>query len=316
MTQPLPPLVRAWTGRLSAAGVPSAESDTRWLAAHVLRRSPSELALLSTVTADQRAQIDALVTRRERREPLQHILGSAPFLDLDLRVGPGVFVPRPETEVLADHVIGWLRELPGAAAGLTVVDFCTGSGALALAIGCHVEHAHVTAVECSGRALDYARRNLRAVGGRLAVMASSVELVESDVSRWRGGRGPVDAVVCNPPYIPDGAVPRDPEVRDHDPATALYGGPDGMAVIRPVVARAGRLLRPGGLLAIEHGDLQGDDDGVPGLVARAADRDGRPVFADVRDHEDLARRPRFTTAIRTRAQEPIGRNPGRGERGS
>lgn len=300
MSADLPEMLRRWAERLAAAGVTSPDSDVRWLAGSVLRRPPAELALLTTVGPDQQAEIDALVTRRERREPLQHILGSAPFLDLELEVGPGVFVPRPETEVLADYMIGWLRDRPRAAAGLAVVDFCSGSGALALAIACHVEHAHVIAVECSATALEYAERNAAAVNGRLAVMGSSVELVRSDVTKAWGGAaaGSVDAVVCNPPYIPDEAVPRDPEVREHDPEMALYGGADGMSVIRPVIRTAARILRPGGLLAIEHGDAQGGADGVPGLLDRAADDAAPALFTAVRDHVDLAGRPRFTTAMR------------------
>lgn len=300
MNRPLAPLLLGWAGRLAAAGIASPESDVRWLAGSVLRRPPGELALVPTIGADQQAEIDALVTRRERREPLQHILGSAPFLDLDLEVGPGVFVPRPETEVLADFVISWLRNLPNPAAGLAVVDFCSGSGALALAIACHVERAHVVAVECSAEALAYARRNTRAVSGRMAVMASSVDLVESDVTAAWGGASPgsVDTVVCNPPYIPDDAVPRDPEVRDHDPTIALYGGRDGFSVIRAVISTSARILRPGGLLAIEHGDSQGGRDGVPGLLERAVDEAGGSLFRDVADHPDLAGRPRFATALR------------------
>lgn len=300
MSAPLPELLRRWTERLAAAGIDSPDSDVRWLAGSVLRRTPGELALVTRIGPDQQAEIDVLVTRRERREPLQHILGSAPFLDLELDVGPGVFVPRPETEVLADHVISWLRERPNRTAGLAVVDFCSGSGALALAIACHVEHVHVVAVECSMTALAYAERNTAAALGRLAVMASSVELVRSDVTTAWGGVAPgsIDAVVCNPPYIPAAAVPRDPEVREHDPDLALYGGADGMSVIRPVIRTAARILRPGGLLAIEHGDTQGGADGVPGLLADARDDAGAIAFGEVRDHEDLAGRPRFTTALR------------------
>lgn len=300
MSLPLQPLLLDWTRRLAAAGVASAESDARWLAGSVLRRLPGELALMRTIGTDQQAEIDALVTRRERREPLQHILGSAPFLDLHLEVGPGVFVPRPETEVLADYVISWLQDLPNPAAGLAVVDFCSGSGALALATACHVERTHVIAVECSSEALDYARRNTQAVSGRLAVMASSIDLVQSDVTQAWGGPAPgsVDAVVCNPPYIPDEAVPRDPEVREHDPSLALYGGRDGLSVIRAVISTSARILRPHGLLAIEHGDTQGGPDGVPGLLVQAVDAAGGRLFRDVEDHPDLSGRPRFATALR------------------
>jgi release factor glutamine methyltransferase len=159
----------------------------------------------------------------------------------------------------------------------------------------------VIAVECSAAALEYAERNAAAVSNRLAVMASSVDLVRSDVTRAWGGvaAGSMDAVVCNPPYIPDDAVPRDPEVREHDPDLALYGGTDGMAVIRPVIRTAARILRSGGLLAIEHGDTQGGPGGVPGLLERARDDTGAAPFREIQDHEDLAGRPRFTTAVRT-----------------
>lgn len=223
--------LRDWTARLATAGVPSPASDVRWLASHVLGVPPAQLALVDGADQAQIEQIDELVRRRERREPLQHILGTAPFLDLELVVGPGVFVPRPETEVLAAHVIDWLSH--HASAPPKVVDLCTGSGALALAIACHVPHAHVIGVDVSPAALHYARRNAAALAGRIAANSAKAQFVEADVTR--SPRHPVEAadvVVANPPYIPTGAVPRDPEVRDFDPELALFGGPDGFTVVR------------------------------------------------------------------------------------
>lgn len=284
--------LRDWTARLATAGVPSPASDVRWLASHVLGVPPAQLALVDGADQAQIEQIDELVRRRERREPLQHILGTAPFLDLELVVGPGVFVPRPETEVLAAHVIDWLSH--HASAPPKVVDLCTGSGALALAIACHVPHAHVIGVDVSPAALHYARRNAAALAGRIAANSAKAQFVEADVTR--SPRHPVEAadvVVANPPYIPTGAVPRDPEVRDFDPELALFGGPDGFTVVRPMLHLAAAVLRPGGLLAVEHGDEQGGLDGMPGEIRAAGG-----AFTQVADHVDLAGRPRFTCAVR------------------
>lgn len=289
-----PDELREWAGRLVTAGVPSPDADVRWLVADVLHCRPAEVILASPPTTEQLDRIDALVRRRERREPLQHILGTAPFLDLELAVGPGVFVPRPETEVMADHVIGWLDRHGSHPA--TVVDLGTGSGALALAIACHVPGSQVVAVERSDDAASYARRNIESLRHRLHRAGSQVRLVQADLTaagtELRRLEAAVDAVVSNPPYVPTDAIPRDPEVRDHDPPAALYGGRDGLDVVRHVVAVGTDVLRPGGLLAIEHGDEQGGADGVPGLIGSAA------AFADVLDHRDLAGKPRFTTARR------------------
>lgn len=278
------------TQRLHAAHVPGATADARWIVAHVLGTSPAGLAFAGPVSHEELSQIQAATERRERREPLQHILGTAPFGDLDLAVGPGVFVPRPETELLAQHVLTWLGATQGRP--LRVVDACAGSGALALAVACHApEGTEVTAIETSAEAVAWLRRNVEGAAARFGGRRSSVQVVIGDVadpSVWPTG---VDLVVSNPPYIPDGCVPRDPEVRDHDPAIALFGGPDGFAVVRPLIERAAA-LRPAGLLAIEHGDDQGGADGVPGLIQATG------AFTDVTDHPDLAGRPRFTTAIR------------------
>lgn len=278
------------TARLQSAGVPSATADARWLVSHILGTSPAGLAFAGPLDPAELAAVDEATSRRERREPLQHILGTAPFGDLDLVVGPGVFVPRPETEVLAQYAIDWARRQEQC---LSVVDACSGSGALALAIACHTE-AEVVAIEASAAALPWLERNVTALSPRFTARGCEVTVVAGDCAD--PGSWPevatVDLVVANPPYIPDGCIPRDPEVREHDPAAALFGGPDGFDVIRPLIDRAHEALRPGGLLLIEHGDEQGEPEGVPALIRR------RGGFADVVDRQDWSGRPRFTSAVR------------------
>ncbi len=279
------------TRRLQGAEVPGATADARWIVAHVLRTSPAGLAFAGPVSDDELAQIEAATDRRVSREPLQHILGSAPFGDLELAVGPGVFVPRPETELLAQYVLTWLADQERRP--LRVLDACSGSGALALALACHAPPGtQVTAIESSADALPWLRRNVASLAPRFEARGSRVEIVAADATDVTCWPSDLDLVVSNPPYIPDGCVPREPEVRDHDPAVALFGGPDGFQVVRPLVAHAAIALRPGGLLAVEHSDDQGGPDGVPGLLA-ATDS-----FDEVTDHPDLNGRPRFTTAVR------------------
>ncbi len=289
MTRPLPAALQEWERQLRAAGVPSPAQDVRALAATVLSAEPVAVALLPELSEADRARIDELVRRRASREPLQHIVGTAPFLDLELIVGPGVFVPRPETEVMAAWAIDWLAACGDAP---IAVDLCSGSGALALALATRVPGARVTGVELSAAALSYAEKNRQRYRDRLSTAvlefcagdATAPELMSTLANS-------VDLVVCNPPYIPNEAIPRDPEVRDYDPELALYGGPDGLAVVRKMLPVVRRLLRPGGRLAMEHGDLQGGDHGLPGLIKAAGG------FTDVVDHPDLAGRPRFTTAV-------------------
>ena len=289
MTRPLPAALQEWERQLRAAGVPSPAQDARTLAATVLSAEPVAVALLPELSEADRARIDELVRRRANREPLQHIVGTAPFLDLELIVGPGVFVPRPETEVLAAWAIDWLAACGDAP---IAVDMCSGSGALALAVATRVPGARVTGVELSAAALSYAERNRQRYRDRLS--AAELEFRAGDATDpelLSTLANSVDLVVCNPPYIPNEAIPRDPEVRDYDPELALYGGPDGLAVVRKMLPVVRRLLRPGGRLAMEHGDLQGDDHGLPGLITAAGG------FTDVVDHPDLVGRPRFTTAV-------------------
>jgi release factor glutamine methyltransferase len=271
---------------LTAAGVPSPEADAELLVGHVLGLSRGQVqaqAITGTpLDAEQRLAVLELVERRAAREPLQHLTGRAAFRSLDLAVGPGVFVPRPETEIVAQLAIDALLAVPGGSP--RAADLGTGSGAIALALATEVPHAEVHAVENSPRAFIWARENARAVG------ADNLRLVFDDLHQALPELdGTLDVVVSNPPYIPTGAIPRDPEVRLHDPEAALYGGADGLDVVRAVSATARRLLRPGGVLVLEHGDEQG------AAIRQLLSLDGWSAPATTRD---LTGRDRATTAVR------------------
>jgi release factor glutamine methyltransferase len=274
---PLPPLLTAATASLAAAGVASPRVDAELLAAAVLAVGRGRLPLIDGIRDGDARRFADLVERRARRIPLQHLIGTAAFRHLELAVGEGVFVPRPETELLA----GW--GIAHTAPGATVVDLGSGSGAIALSVADEASPGRVIAVERSPAALVWLRRN---------TAGTAVEVVEGDITDpdlLPGVRGAVDVVLCNPPYVPDGtALP--PEVAGHDPAEAVFAGRDGLAVIRPVVALAADLLRPGGVVGVEHDD--GHAMAVPDLL-RA---DGR--FTDVAGHDDLSGRPRYATARR------------------
>jgi release factor glutamine methyltransferase len=263
--------------RLRDAGVASPEYDAAELLAHVLGTTRARLPLVDEVPADRAATYDALVTRRAAREPLQHLVGVTHFRHVELRVGPGVFVPRPETELLAGWAIGQalLLESP------VVVDLCTGSGAVAKAIADEVPGARVHAVELDEPAHAWAERNLAGTG---------VDLRQGDMAAaFEDLAGAVDVVVCNPPYIPlDAWESVATEARDHDPHLALFSGDDGLDAIRVLERRAALLLRPGGVVGAEHADLQGVS--APAVFTAT----GR--WTEVRDHPDLAGRPRYLTA--------------------
>lgn len=290
--------------RLASAGVPSPRADAAILASHVLGVPRSRMLLHDGVTPEQRTAFERLLSRRMARIPLQHLLGSTTFRHLDLTVGPGVFVPRPETELVAEAGI---TELMGCPADKRIaVDLCAGSAALALALATEVPRAQVTAVEIDPTAADWARKNIEVLRPEIDDHGSDVTLVVGDARSIADLGAPladlagrVDVVVTNPPYIPEDATPTEPEVRDHEPSIALFGGPDGLDVVRDLLGTAARLLRPGGLVVIEHADRQGEaagDAGVPWLL-----REGEDAldWEQVGDHLDLSRRPRFTTARRT-----------------
>ena len=270
-------LVAEAVRRLADAGVASPETDAEILLAHVLGTDRSRLVLVDEVADGDRAAYDALVGRRAAREPLQHLTGRAYFRHVELAVGPGVFVPRPETELLA----GWAVERAGDLDAPVVVDLGTGSGAIAKAVADEVPHARVHAVEVDEAAHGWATTNLAGTG---------VDLRLGDLgTAFDELAGTVDIVVSNPPYIPlDAWESVALEVRDHDPALALWSGADGLDAMRVVEARAALLLGPGGVVGVEHADAQGES--APAVFAAT----GR--WADVRDHRDLAGRPRFVTA--------------------
>ncbi|EFQ83002.1 protein-(glutamine-N5) methyltransferase, release factor-specific [Aeromicrobium marinum DSM 15272] len=267
------------TTTLTDAGVGSPRVDAELLLSHVTGVPRAMLRLSARPNEVQRRDYLALVAARAARVPLQHLTGSAAFRHVDLEVGPGVFVPRPETELLA----GWAVQQLSARGpeSPVVVDLCTGSGAIALSIVHEVPTAVVHAVELDEVAFGWAHQNLAGTG---------IDLRLGDMADAFGDLdGTVDVVVANPPYIPlDAWESVAPEVRDHDPALALWSGDDGLDAMRVVEQTAWRLLRPGGVVGAEHADAQGDT--APAVFA------GR--WVDVRDHVDLAGRPRFVTARR------------------
>jgi release factor glutamine methyltransferase len=275
-------VLAAAVARLRDAGVPSPDHDAAELLAHVLGTDRSRLPLVEDVPADAVERYDALVVRRARREPLQHLTGEAWFRHVRIEVGPGVFTPRPETELLA----GWAVEAAAPLEAPVVVDLCSGSGAIAKAISHEVPQARVHAVELDEPAYRWAERNLAGTG---------VDLRQGDfATAFDDLAGAVDVVVCNPPYVPLEAWESvAPEARDHDPHLALFSGADGLDAIRVLAVRAAVLLRPGGVLGVEHADVQGADAESGGVPAVFAATGG---WTEVRDHRDLAGRPRFTTA--------------------
>ncbi|MEQ4499556.1 peptide chain release factor N(5)-glutamine methyltransferase, partial [Nocardioides kribbensis] len=239
------------------------------------------LVLVDRVGGPALAAYDALVARRASREPLQHLTGTAAFRHVELAVGPGVFVPRPETELLAGWAVDAARAVLAQGREPVVVDLCTGSGAIARALADEVPDARVHAVELDEGAHAWAERNLSGTG---------VELRRGDMATaFEDLRGTVDVISCNPPYVPLEAWESvAPEARDHDPHLALFSGDDGLDAMRVLAVRAAQLLRPGGVVGAEHADVQGQS--APAVFVAA----GR--WADVRDHTDLAGRARFTTA--------------------
>jgi release factor glutamine methyltransferase len=260
--------------------------DAELLLAHVLGVPRGRLLTLDEADGDDAARFDELLGQRADRVPLQHLTGRAAFRHLELAVGPGVFVPRPETEQLT----GWALDRLAGLDGPIVVDLGSGSGAIALSIAHEHPGARVTAVERDPGAIAWTRHNAmaRVAAGDTAVGVVAGDMTDPALLSELDGR--VAVVVSNPPYVPDDAVlPR--EVADHDPPLALWGGPDGLDVVRGMLTVAARLLHPGGWLGIEHADQQGT--ALPAVVR------AHGAFTDVEDHPDLAGRPRFTTARRT-----------------
>ncbi|SEC05030.1 release factor glutamine methyltransferase [Paramicrobacterium humi] len=279
-------LLQSATATLARAGIADAAVDAELLVGHVIGMGRGQVQAAAVTGRDidesDAAELAALVERRAAREPLQHITGVAGFRTLELAVGPGVFVPRPETEQVTQIAIDALRMLPEERP--VAVDLGTGSGAIALAMAVEVPHARVFAVENSVEAFLWTRQNFRAVG------ADNATLVFDDLGRALPELdGAASVVISNPPYVPDAATPIDPEVRFYDPVAALYGGADGLDVVRVLSVTAARLLRPGGTLVIEHGEQQGE--AIRGILTA----DGWRASATF---PDFTMRDRATTAIR------------------
>jgi release factor glutamine methyltransferase len=277
-------LVRQVADALSEAGVPSPRFDAEALAAHVMGVEPRDLVKHQTLTRSQAVELSRLGALRGQRVPLQHLTGHAYFRRLALLVGPGVFIPRPETEVVVEAALAEVARL--IAEGIRaprVIDLCAGSGAIAASVATEAPASVVHAVELSPEAHAWAERNLHGLGVDLRLGDAATAFPELD--------GQVDVVIANPPYIPPDGIIRDREVLEHDPPVALWGGgPDGLDVPRLVTARAATLLRPGGLFVMEHADVQRHD--VLAMLAATGD------WVDAADHQDLAGRDRYVTARR------------------
>lgn len=272
-------LLSGATRLLEEAGVPSPRVDAVALQRHVTGLRVPVMA--PPPTAAQRREFADLVARRCRREPLQHLTGRMAFRYLELRARPGAFIVRPETELVAQVAI----DAAQATAQPVVVDLCTGSAAIALAVATEVPASRVWAVELSPQAVAVAQENIMAIEPRVRLEQADAATALPELD------GTVDVVVANPPYIPPHAIPRDVEVRDHDPDLALYGGgADGLDVPRRVIARAADLLRPGGTFVMEHGEEQGA--AVRAAVAATG------AFADIRTEVDLTGRDRMVVARR------------------
>ncbi|MBK0867658.1 MULTISPECIES: peptide chain release factor N(5)-glutamine methyltransferase [unclassified Saccharopolyspora] len=287
--QPLRLAILEAARMLSAAGVPSPRTDAELLAAHLLGVERTKLMMVPLVDPPVVEALHALVRQRAERVPLQHLVGTATLGNVTLSVGPGVFVPRPETELLLAWGLATLEGIEHP----TVVDLCTGTGALALAVANARPDATVHAVELDTNALTWARHNIdqQAAAGDTPTRLHAGDV--HDPTLLMDLEGLVDLVLCNPPYVPEG-TPVPPEVREHDPHEAVFGGRDGLDVVRQVIACGARLLRHGGGMAIEHDDTHGGS--VPALLK------ARRVLCEVEDHTDLAGRPRFATAYRAEPQ--------------
>lgn len=298
-------LVRSASAMLRASGVDTPEHDAKLLAAEVfgvdlqtvdkamlMGSETSELAKQGAKQSGEDAALKrfhTMVDRRSKREPLQHITGHAPFRYLDLKVGPGVFIPRPETELVVQEGIEWTTRHGMYRA--KVVDLCAGSGAIGLAFATEVPGSEVWAVEKSERTAQWARRNLDETTKRYPAIAGNYHLEIADATQMPTLNqldGTIDIVLTNPPYVPLADIPQQPEVRDYDPDLALYGGSaDGTLIPERIIARAAKLLKNGGLLVMEHDITQGER-----LSAFALSYG----FSNVMVHNDYTGRPRYMTA--------------------
>lgn len=283
--------------RLKNAGVPSPRVDAELLVAFSLGIERNRTGLVREIDDDQYREIEKLVEKRVRRIPLQHILGEQGFRRLVLEVGPGVFIPRPETELLVESTVRYLKDKKQDRN--IVIDLCAGSGAIALALATEVGNSDVYAVEKSLEAFSYLTKNVAANQDLMKTTNSKFVALNASIlepiTEFEKLNGIVDALVSNPPYIPNKMIPREPEVKNHEPEMALFGGKDGLDFVRVVIKLAQDLLKPGGFIAIEHADVQGstvEETGVPYLLLESKS------FTKVEDRRDLNGLARYTVGIK------------------
>lgn len=282
---------------LKNAQVPSPRFDTESIVAFVLGIERSRLGLIQQIDDEQYCEIKKLIEKRQRRIPLQHLLNEQGFRRIILEVGQGVFIPRPETELLVESSIRYLNNL--GAGPKTVIDYCAGSGAIALSVAMEVENTLVFAVEKSEVAFDFLTRNFNKYKQEIEQNNSQVVLINKsiidEIAEVALLEQQVDAVLSNPPYIPEKMIPKEPEVKDHEPEMALFGGKDGLDIVRVVIEKASSLLKPGGFVAIEHADVQGsstEESGVPYLMIKSNN------FEKIEDKRDLNGLSRYCIGIK------------------
>lgn len=284
------------TQRLQASGIDSARTDAELLLCHVLECTRFKFALIDELTYGQRMSYERLLSKRQSRVPLQHLTGIAPFRYLELEIGPGALVPRPETEVVVEAALRWVRA--NATSRPLLLDLCSGAAPITVALATELEHVDVVGIEKYEDAQAWGRRNAVKYAQAVAARDNTLTLADGDATDaglFAPYEGRAAAVISNPPYIPDGMVPRDPEVRQHDPKEALFGGVDGFDIVRGLLDTAAMALQDNGYFIMEHADAQGEEAGelsLPTLVR------AHGAYAKVEDHCDLTGRPRYTTAIR------------------
>lgn len=293
--------------RLANAGIDSPSVEAAELLAFATNTPRKRLFLSDKVDEEERIAFERLMAKRLNRIPLQHLTGVAPFRHIELRVGPGVFIPRPETELVAEAAIRHLKSTSHPVAA----DLCSGSGAIAISLAHEVADCTVTAIELSTDAFPWLEENIRESDASERLRAFNADITDFSLPVFSELAQKCDAVTCNPPYIPNGMLPRDVEVREHEPSLALYGGEDGLDVVRQMMDTVALILKPGGLLVVEHADIQGDDGkggGVAGILREAvlseevaqliAGVPGSRLFTNVSDRQDFNNLPRFAMATR------------------
>ena len=290
-------LISSATARFENVGIETPRVDAEILLAHVLGVSRGDIHKFSDIEQGVSDEFEKLVSFREQRIPVQHLTGKGYFRYLEVRVGPGVLIPRPETELIVDAV----KKFRSNEEPLLIVDLGSGAAALTISLALECAPADVVGVELYDDAFRWGEVNVEKYQTDIFTAGSSVHLIQADFytvaeTDLQDVVGRVDVVVSNPPYIPIGGIPRDAEVHLYEPSTALYGGPQGLELVEQVIETAKKLLRPGGFLVIEHSDFQGEgaELSVPDAVRKAGG------FMEVKDNLDLNDRPRYTTAVRSK----------------